>query len=72
LKNNSWQLPVTADAQDFASLAETLALAPRQADGSLPMNDFARLVEGSDLIDKGVDVGLPFTGTAPDLGAFER
>ena len=72
LKNNSWQLPVTADSQDFASLAETLALAPRQADGSLPVNDFARLVEGSDLIDKGVDVGLPFTGAAPDLGAFER
>jgi hypothetical protein len=28
-------------------------------------------VAGSDLIDKGVDVGLPYTGSAPDLGAFE-
>ena len=47
-------------------------MAPRQADGSLPVNDFARLVARSDLIDKGVDVGLPFAGAAPDLGAFER
>jgi hypothetical protein len=47
-------------------------MAPRQADGSLPVNDFARLVAGSDLVDKGVGVGLPFTGSAPDLGAFER
>ena len=37
----------------------------RQADGSLPNNGFARLVAGSDLIDKGVDVGLPFNGSAP-------
>ncbi|WP_242546186.1 hypothetical protein [Amycolatopsis sp. MtRt-6] len=26
---------------------------------------------GSGLVDKGVDVGLPYTGKAPDLGAFE-
>jgi hypothetical protein len=45
--------------------------APREPDGSLPANGFARLVAGSDLIDKGVDVGLPYTGSAPDLGAFE-
>jgi len=71
LNNNSWQLTTPATAADFASLAETLALAPRQADGSLPVNDFARLVETSKLIDKGKDVGLPFNGAAPDLGAFE-
>ncbi|HWA72126.1 MAG TPA: right-handed parallel beta-helix repeat-containing protein [Polyangiaceae bacterium] len=72
LTNNSWQLPVTVDASDFADMAEAAATAPRQADGSLPNNGFARLVPNSDLIDKGVDVGLPFTGSAPDLGAFER
>ncbi|MCX6028766.1 MAG: hypothetical protein NT169_05630 [Chloroflexi bacterium] len=69
--NNSWTLPVTANAADFRSLAADLAAAPRQADGSLPPNDFARLVADSDLIDKGVDVGLPYFGSAPDLGAFE-
>ncbi len=70
-QNNSWNLSVTADASDFRSLSETLAMALRQADGSLPSNDFAKLVSGSDLIDKGVSVGLPHRGAAPDLGAFE-
>jgi hypothetical protein len=70
--HNSWNLiTVTASITDFVSLSETLAKAPRQADGSLPDNGFARLVAGSDLIDAGVDVGLPYYGSAPDLGAFE-
>jgi pectate disaccharide-lyase len=71
LNNNSWQLATPASAADFVSLAETLALAPRQADGRLPVNDFARLVSSSGLVDKGKDVGLPWSGAAPDLGAFE-
>ena len=29
------------------------------------------LAEGSDLIDSGTDLGLPYSGSAPDLGAFE-
>ncbi len=69
--NNSWNLPVTVNAADFVSLAEAAALATRNPDGSLPTG-FARLVAGSDLIDKGVDVGLPFNGAAPDLGAYEN
>jgi hypothetical protein len=69
--NNSWNLGVTVSADDFASTAEAEALTPREADGSLPNVGFMRLVEGSDLIDKGKDVGLPFNGTAPDLGAYE-
>lgn len=71
LASNSWQLPVTASAADFADTTEAGAAAPRRADGSLPDNGFARLVSGSDLIDKGRDLGLPFAGTAPDLGAIE-
>jgi hypothetical protein len=47
------------------------AVGPRQADGSLPSIDFLKLAPGSHLIDAGVDVGLPFNGTAPDLGWFE-
>jgi hypothetical protein len=70
--NNSWQLPVTPNIADYVGpLTEETAKAPRQADGSLPNNGFARLVSGSDLIDKGVDVGLPYNGSAPDLGPFE-
>jgi pectate disaccharide-lyase len=72
VRNNSWDLAVTADASDFVDLTEGAAMAPRQADGSLPNNGFARLVAGSDLIDKGADVQQPFTGAARDLGAFEQ
>jgi len=68
--HNSWDLAVTASSSDFTDLTETAAAAPRQADGSLPTG-FARLVSGSDLMDKGVDVGLLYNGSAPDLGAFE-
>ncbi len=71
-QNDSWNLPVTPNLADYVGpLTEEAAKAPRQADGSLPNNGFARLVAGSDLIDKGVDVGLSFNGTAPDLGPFE-
>ncbi|MCK7589084.1 Ig-like domain-containing protein [Subsaxibacter sp. CAU 1640] len=71
ITNNGWQNGLTTTAEDFASLDINLLAAPRNADGSLPNMDFMRLVSSSDLIDQGVDVGLPFNGTAPDLGAFE-
>jgi hypothetical protein len=54
------------DTTSFAGMAGA-----RQADGSLPVLPFLRLAAGSKLIDKGKDVGLPFLGAAPDLGAFE-
>jgi hypothetical protein len=62
---------VTVDASDFVSLDTTLLRAPRQADGSLPVVATLRLAPGSDLIDAGIDVGFPYSGPAPDLGAFE-
>ncbi len=43
----------------------------RNADGSLPVTAFLRLAAASPLIDKGTNVGLPFSGSAPDLGCFE-
>jgi hypothetical protein len=61
----------TATAGDFVSLDVALASATRSADGALPKNNFARLKPGSALIDKGVNVGILFNGSAPDLGAFE-
>ena len=67
-ENNGWlHLVVTAD--DFLSLDTESA--PRQADGSLPEIEFLHLARGSDLIDGGVNLGYPYKGTAPDLGAFE-
>jgi hypothetical protein len=44
---------------------------PRKANGSLPDVQFGHLAPGSGLIDKGVNVGLPYNGAAPDLGPFE-
>ena len=56
---------------DFGSL-DTLELRrDRQIDGSLPEIDFGKLVASSDLIDGGIDVGLPYNGSAPDLGYVE-
>jgi hypothetical protein len=37
----------------------------------LPVLPFLHLTAQSPLIDKGTNVGLPYVGKAPDLGAFE-
>jgi len=68
---NSWQSGLTATNADFQSVDPAQATNPRGADGSLPSITFMHLAPGSKLIDAGVDVGLPFQGSAPDLGCFE-
>ncbi len=71
VSNNSWQDGITTTSDDFESVDYSQLINSRKADGSLPDITFFHLKAGSDLIDKGVNVGLPFNGTAPDLGAFE-
>jgi hypothetical protein len=67
---------------DYVSLTETDAKAPRGADGSMPSR-FARLKSGSVLIDKGVAKPVPFSseypflnqaiyGNTTDLGPYEN
>jgi hypothetical protein len=68
---NTWDLSLAEASTDFASTADTGALGPREPDGSLPAIDFMRLRAKSPLIDKGTNVGLPYVGAAPDLGAYE-
>ncbi len=68
---NSWNSGVNVSPDDFISLDTAGVSSNRRADGSLPDIPFARLAPGSDLIDAGVDVGLPFLGFKPDLGCFE-
>lgn len=68
---NSWQAPFVVTAGDFLSLDVNVASMPRQAGGGLPEIAFMHLAAGSDLIDAGVDLGKPYNGLAPDLGAFE-
>jgi len=69
--NNSWLSPFVVTYGDFRSTDPVGADGPRKADGSLPHMEYMHLTAGSDLIDGGVDVGLTFMGTAPDLGCFE-
>lgn len=72
ITNNSWQDGLEASAIDFVSIDLDALSAPRKADGSLPDVQYLHLQSDSDLIDKGVDVGLDYSGSAPDLGAFEH
>jgi hypothetical protein len=71
VSGNHFTLPVTITAEDFLGLDEADLVKSRQPNGDLPDVQFLRLAPTSDAIDAGVDVGLPFHGTAPDLGAFE-
>jgi len=68
---NSWNLGVTLSDSQFQSVSTSGWDASRQADGGLPVLPNLRLAANSSLIDKGVDVGLPYSGRAPALGAFE-
>ncbi|KJK37918.1 pectate lyase [Lentzea aerocolonigenes] len=69
--NNSWNVGVGLSDAQFRSVSTSGWDAPRQADGSLPVLPHLRLAANSALIDKGAAVGLPYHGSAPDLGAFE-
>jgi hypothetical protein len=69
---NSWTSPFVAPTDaDFISIDTAGVRGPRKPDGSLPDINFMHLASGSQFIDAGTDVGLPFTGTKPDLGCFE-
>ena len=70
---NTWSpdLSVTLNNADFQSLSSVGMDGPRNADGSLPVLPYLKLASNSDLIDKGVNVGLPFSGSLPDIGAYE-
>jgi hypothetical protein len=73
LISNSWQVITSpaANTNDVLSIDTSFATAPRRDDGSLPEIPLMRPVPGGRLVDKGANIGLPFSGPAPDLGAFE-
>jgi len=68
---NSWMSPFVVTSDDFVSIDPSEATGLRKADGSLPDITFMHLAAGSDLIDGGTNVGLPYNGSGPDLGCFE-
>ncbi len=69
--HNSFDLGLTLTAADFISLDEAQLTAPRQPNGNLPELTFLRLKPDGKATGRGVDVGLPFRGSAPDLGALQ-
>jgi len=70
-ENNSWNKGLKSGRSDFISLDTTGVSGRRKADGTLPDLSFLKLREDSGLIDAGTDTGLPYSGNAPDLGAYE-
>ena len=75
--SNTWTdgVSFTVSDADFvlvdSAQCVTQMSASRKADGSLPDITALKLVPGSDLVDAGVNVGLPYFGSAPDIGYSE-
>jgi hypothetical protein len=59
------------DSRDFLSVDPAALGSPRQSDGSLPKLSFMRPAPDGRVIDRGVLIGEPFAGRAPEPGAFE-
>ncbi len=66
-----WTSGMTVTNADFLSVSTLGTDGARQSNGSLPNLNFLKLAATSGLINKGVNVGLPYISSAPDLGAFE-
>lgn len=71
-EKNSWFEEFNVTVEDFISVSDAGVTGPRKQDGSLPDVEYLHLAETSDLVDAGVNIGLPFSGSFPDLGCFER
>jgi hypothetical protein len=68
---NSWSPTFDVNSADFVSIDPSAATGPRKADGSLPDINFMHLTGSGHLVNRGTYVGLPYHGSAPDLGYFE-
>lgn len=71
--HNTWNSGAPAiSSADFLSLSSAGVDGPRQLNGDMPVLNFLRPTPTSHFIDVGMNVGRPYNGSAPDLGAFER
>lgn len=68
--HNTWNGGISLSDNDFLTTDSTGVAGQRSSSGDLPILNFLHLATGSDLINAGINVGLPCTN-APDLGAFE-
>ena len=73
--HNTWSTGINVNDDDFLSVDQTelynLFTAPRNLDGSLPDSIPLMLAMWSTLINSGLDVGLGYNGSAPDIGYSE-
>lgn len=70
-RSNSWDLGATPTNSDFLSVDDAGFRGPRAPDGGLPAISFLKPKPSGILVDKGIPVGIPYVGKAPDLGAYE-
>ncbi len=68
--HNSFDLPLKLAEKDFSDIDESPLFGPRKPTGDLPDIGFLHPSSDSVLTGKGANIGFPFTGAAPDLGAF--
>lgn len=71
ITNNSWQNGHAATSADYVSIDTSQLKSARKSDGSLPSISYFQLLSGSDLRNAGTNVGLSYSGSAPDIGPFE-
>lgn len=71
--NNSWDAnPAIKITDDFFISVDTTGLtAARNLEWSFPKLDILKLSKGCELIDAGKNIGIPFYGSAPDIGYYE-
>ena len=72
VSHNSFDFKTPVTEREVESVDETQLMRPRQPNGDLPEIDFLKPKAGSPLIDAGVELGRPFRGKKPDIGAIER
>ncbi|TLX75682.1 hypothetical protein E9993_08980 [Labilibacter sediminis] len=71
--HNTWNTSnETLTDDDFISIDTTGISGPRKADGSLPDLDFMKHHGEAKIVDRGINVGLPYHGDAPDIGFHEH
>lgn len=70
--HTTWQpLGIITSTNDFITMDTTGVSSERQSNGDLPNINFLKLKNTSLLINSGIDVGIHYIGSAPDIGAFE-
>lgn len=72
VSHNSFDFKTPVTERELESVDESQLMRPRQPNGELPSIDFLKPKASSRLIDAGTDVGRPYRGKKPDIGAVER